>query len=103
MAAQSKDYYAILGVAKEAGAAEIKKAYRKLAVQYHPDKNHGNDEAEEKFKDISEAYEVLSDPQKRSIYDRYGYEGIKGQFRGGGFSWEDFHHADEFGDIFGDL
>lgn len=102
-AGQSKDYYETLGVARDAGADDIKKAYRKLAVQYHPDKNQGNAEAEERFKEISEAYEVLSDPQKRAAFDRYGYEGVKGQFRGGGFSWDDFHHADEFGDIFGDI
>lgn len=99
----SKDYYRTLGIEREASAEEIKKAYRKLALKYHPDKNQGNAESEEKFKEISEAYEVLSDPQKRQIYDRYGYEGIKGQFHGGGFSWEDFHHASEFEDIFGDL
>lgn len=103
MASDSKDYYSILGVGREAGADEIKKAYRKLAIKYHPDKNQGDAEAEERFKEISEAYEVLSDAQKKAAYDRYGYEGVKGQFRGGGFSWDDFHHADEFGDIFGDI
>ena len=103
MASQTKDYYHILGVARGATPDEIKKAYRKLAVKHHPDKNQGNAESEEKFKEISEAYEVLSDPEKRQIFDRYGYEGVKGQFRGGGFNWEDFHHTDEFTDIFGDL
>lgn len=103
MASQTKDYYQLLGVERTATAEEIKKAYRKLAVKWHPDKNPGNKEAEEKFKEISEAYEVLSDPEKRQLFDRYGYEGVKGQFRGGGFSWEDFHHTDEFSDIFGDL
>src|SRR5262245_21319952 len=101
MPTETKDYYQILVIARAARPEDIKKAYRKLAIQYHPDKNHGNTEAEEKFKEISEAYEILSDPQKRATYDRYGYEGIKGQFHRGGFSWEDFHHADEFGDIFG--
>lgn len=100
-----KDYYADLGVERGASAEEIKKAYRKKAIQYHPDRNRDNPEAEERFKEIAEAYEVLSDPQKRQRYDQYGYEGIKGNFhgRGGGFSWDDFHHAGDFDDIFGDL
>ncbi len=72
-----KDYYAILGVPRNATQEEIKRAYRRLAMKYHPDKNPGNKEAEEKFKEISEAYEVLSDPQKRAIYDREGYIGLK--------------------------
>jgi molecular chaperone DnaJ len=76
-----KDYYQILGVSRNATEEEIKKAYRKLAFQYHPDRNPDNKEAEEKFKEISEAYQVLSDPQKRAIYDQYGEEGLKG----GGF------------------
>ncbi len=72
-----KDYYAILGVPRDATQEEIKRAYRKLALKYHPDRNPGNKEAEEKFKEISEAYEVLSDPEKRAIYDSYGYSGLK--------------------------
>ncbi len=72
-----KDYYAILGVSRTATIEEIKKAYRKLAIKYHPDKNPGDKEAEEKFKEISEAYEVLSNEEKRRIYDQYGYEGLK--------------------------
>ena len=77
----AKDYYAILGVSRSASQDEIKKAYRKLAVQYHPDKNPGNKQAEEKFKEINEAYDVLKDEQKRAAYDRYGSEA----FQGGGF------------------
>ena len=72
------DYYKILGINKDADENEIKKAYRKLAIKYHPDKNLGNKEAEEKFKEINEAYEVLSDKDKRSKYDMYGKEGISG-------------------------
>ena len=72
-----KDYYAILGVPRNASQEEIKRAYRRLALKYHPDKNPGNREAEEKFKEISEAYEVLSDPEKRAIYDNYGYSGLR--------------------------
>ena len=94
-----KDYYEILGVSRDATQEEIKKAYRKLALKYHPDRNPGNKEAEEKFKEISEAYEVLSDPEKRAKYDKYGYDGIKGNFSSGGFTWEDFHHFDDLGDI----
>ncbi len=103
-----KDYYAILGVSREATAEEIKKAYRRLAVQYHPDKNPGNKEAEEKFKEAAEAYEVLSNPEKRRIYDQYGHAGLKGGFSGG---FTDFDLSDalrtfmegfgDFGDLFG--
>ena len=78
------EYYDILGASKSASADEIKKAYRKKAVQFHPDKNPGNSEAEKRFKEISEAYEVLSDDKKRQIYDRYGKEGVQGAASGGG-------------------
>ena len=88
---QSMDYYEILQISRDASGAEIKKAYRKLAIQYHPDKNPGDKEAEETFKYINEAYEILSDDKKRQIYDRYGKEGLERQ--GGGF------HANSMDDI----
>ncbi|MBC7336919.1 MAG: J domain-containing protein, partial [Clostridia bacterium] len=84
-----KDYYEILGVPRNASQEEIKKAYRKLVRQYHPDLNKNNPEAEKKFKEINEAYEVLSDPEKRAKYDKYGHVG--GDFRpppGGGFDFD---------------
>jgi molecular chaperone DnaJ len=94
-----RDYYEVLSVERSANGEEIKKAYRKLAMQYHPDRNPGDAEAESRFKEAAEAYDVLRDPDKRARYDRYGHEGVSGQ---GGFqSNEDiFSH---FGDIFGDL
>src|SRR5262245_23464887 len=81
------DYYAVLGVARTASDDDIKKSYRKLAMTYHPDRNNGSKEAEERFKEITEAYDVLRDPQKRAAYDRYGEAGLRGG--GGGF-----HHVD---------
>ena len=99
--AEKRDYYEVLGVDRNASAEEIKKAYRKKAIQYHPDKNPGDKEAEEKFKEAAEAYDVLSDPNKKARYDQFGHAGMEGQggFSGGGFSMEDiFSH---FGDIFG--
>lgn len=97
-----RDYYEVLGVEKTADEAAIKKAYRKLAMQYHPDKNPDNKEAEEKFKEASEAYEVLSDKEKRQLYDQYGHAGVENQFGAGGFSWEDFMQRGDLNDIFGD-
>lgn len=100
--ATKRDYYEVLGVEKNASADEIKKAYRKTAIKYHPDKNPGDKTAEEKFKEAAEAYDVLSDPDKRSRYDQFGHAGVDGSgggFGGGGMSMEDiFAH---FGDIFG--
>ncbi len=98
--AEKRDYYEVLGVAKTATAEEIKKAYRKKAIQYHPDKNPGDKEAEEKFKEAAEAYEVLSDPQKRQRYDQFGFAGMSGAggFSGGDFSMQDIFS--QFGDLF---
>ncbi len=96
-----RDYYEILGISREASVDEIKQQYRKLAIKYHPDKNPDDSEAEEKFKEASEAYEVLSDPNKRSRYDRFGHEGMRGQS-----TYSQSATADDifsaFGDIFGD-
>ena len=99
---EKRDYYEVLGVDRNADEATIKKAYRKLAMQYHPDKNPDNKEAEEKFKEASEAYEVLSDKEKRQIYDQYGHSGLENKFGGAGFSWEEFMHRSDLNDIFGD-
>ncbi len=95
-----KDYYAILGVARNASEAEIKKAYRRLAMKYHPDRNPGDKVAEERFKECKEAYEVLSDPQKRAAYDQFGHAGL-GAAEGPGPGFGGF--GDIFGDIFNDL
>lgn len=95
------DYYEVLGVSKNANDSELKKAYRKLAIKYHPDKNPGDKVAEEKFKSAAEAYEVLSDPKKRARYDQLGHDGLSGQssFSSGGMNMEDIFS--QFGDIFG--
>ena len=96
-----KDYYDILGVSKSASEAEIKKAYRKVAIKYHPDKNPDNPEAEDLFKEAAEAYEVLSDPQKKQRYDQFGHDGMKGGFGGGGGGMNMDDIFSQFGDIFG--
>jgi molecular chaperone DnaJ len=96
-----RDYYDILGVARNASDEEIKKSYRRLAMQHHPDRNPGNREAEEIFKEAAEAYEVLSDSQKRDLYDRYGHEGLNGAGYRGFSGFEDIFAS--FGDIFGDV
>lgn len=99
--AQKRDYYEVLGVGKNTTADELKKAYRKLAVKYHPDKNPDDKEAEEKFKELAEAYGVLSDPDKKARYDQYGHAGMGGAAgQGGGVNMEDIFS--NFGDIFGD-
>src|SRR5580698_1137847 len=97
-----RDYYEVLGVPKGAAADEIKKSYRKVAMQFHPDRNPGDKAAEEKFKEAAEAYEVLSDTDKRAQYDRYGHAGLSGNGRsaGGGMNMDDIFS--QFGDIFGD-
>ena len=108
MAESKRDYYEVLGVSKDADDATLKKAYRKVAKKYHPDVNPGNEEAEKKFKEASEAYAILSDPEKRKQYDQFGHAAFEGGAGGaggyggfGGFSGADF--SDIFGDIFGDL
>lgn len=95
-----RDYYEVLGIEKGASADEIKKAYRKLAKKYHPDVSTEPD-AEERFKEVSEAYDVLSDEQKRSAYDQYGFDGVNSQY--GGFDMNDFAQRMDINDIFGDL
>ena len=86
--AEKRDYYEILEVTKTATVEEIKKAYRKKAIQYHPDKNPGDKEAEEKFKEAAEAYDVLSNPEKRSRYDQFGHAGVSGAAGNGGAAYE---------------
>ena len=102
--ADKRDYYEVLGVDKSADEATIKKAYRQLAKKYHPDMNPGDESAAEKFKEASEAYAVLSDPEKRQKYDQFGHAAFDGGAGGaGGFDFSGMDFSDIFGDIFGDL
>ena len=109
MAQEKRDYYEVLGVSKSATDAEIKKAYRKLAMKYHPDYNPGDKDAEEKFKEVNEANEVLSDPKKRQMYDQYGFACVDPSYAaqngGGAGGFGGFGGADgvDLGDIFGDI
>jgi len=98
--ADKKDYYDTLGLNQQASDAEIKKAYKKLAMKHHPDRNDGNPDSTETFKEVKKAYDILSDPQKKSMYDQYGHAGVD-QAMGGGAGAGDF--GDAFGDIFGDI
>ena len=98
-----RDFYEILGLAKNATEEDIKKSYRKMAMKYHPDRNPDSKGAEEKFKEAKEAYEMLSDPQKREAYDRYGHAGVDPNMGGGGGGGGNGGFADAFGDIFGDI
>ena len=110
MAEEKRDYYQVLGVDKNASAEEIKKAYRKNAMKYHPDRNPGDKQAEEKFKEIGEAYEVLSDSDKRARYDQFGFAGVDPNYGGGagggsgfGGGFGGFGGFGDFGDIFGEF
>ncbi|MBT8496190.1 MAG: DnaJ domain-containing protein, partial [Deltaproteobacteria bacterium] len=98
-----RDFYEVLGVARDAGDSEIKRAYRKLAMEHHPDRNPDDPEAEEKFKEASNAYKVLSDPEQRARYDRFGPDGL----RSGGAGFQGFGGVEDifsaFGDLFGDF
>ena len=92
-----RDFYEVLGISRDAAEADIKKAYRRLAMKYHPDRNPDDEEAESRFKEAKEAYEVLSDPQKRAAYDQFGHAGVDPAAGAG------FNPGDAFGDIFGDV
>ena len=96
-----RDYYEVLGIDRGASSEEMKKAYRRLAMKHHPDRNKDDSDAEKKFKEAKEAYDVLSDADKRAAYDRFGHEGVRAGPTGGGFSAENF--GDIFGDVFGDI
>ena len=97
-----RDYYEVLGIDKSADESEIKKAYRKLAMKYHPDRNQGDSDAEAKFKEASEAYSILYDKEKRSAYDQFGHSAFDGNSQGGGFDFSSSQFSDIFEDFFGD-
>ena len=99
--AAKRDYYEVLGVDRSASDADLKKSYRKLALKFHPDKNPGDKQAEEKFKEAAEAYDVLRDTRKRQIYDQYGHQGLEGSGFSGFGGFEDIFSS--FGDIFEDF
>src|SRR4051812_11120761 len=106
--ASKRDYYEVLGVVRSANTEDLKKAYRKLALQFHPDKNPGDKSSEEKFKEVSEAYEVLSDSKKRQMYDQFGHAAAQGNAGGGfggfgGFGGDATNFQDLFSDVFGDI
>src|SRR3954454_12440180 len=96
------DYYKLLEVPRNCSEADIKKAYRRLAMKFHPDRNPGDKAAEDKFKEAKEAYEVLSDASRRSIYDQHGHAGLEAARQGGGAGTAE-HFSDIFGDVFGDI
>lgn len=98
-----RDYYEILGVSRDVDAKELKKAYRKLAMKYHPDRNPDDKDADAKFKEATEAYEILGDEQKRAAYDQYGHAGVDPNAAGGGFGGGGANFSDIFGDVFGDI
>src|SRR5207247_6613488 len=97
MMATKRDYYEVLGVSREASEEDIKRAYRRLALKFHPDRNPNDAKAEQSFKEAAEAYEVLSDPEKRSKYDRYGHQGLSGT------GFHEFTNAEDIFDAFGDI
>ena len=98
-----RDYYEVLGVSRNASGADLKKAFKKLAMKYHPDRNPDDPAANEKFKEAAEAYEILSDSEKKAAYDQYGHAGVQGMGGGQGAGFQDFNFGDIFGDIFGDV
>src|SRR5437762_35677 len=100
----AQDYYELLGVGRTASPDDLKKAFRKLAMEHHPDRNHGNKDAEKKFKELSHAYDVLKDPDKRAAYDRYGAAAFEGGPGGpGGFQGQGFDFGSVFGNIFDEM
>ena len=98
-----RDYYETLEVSRDSSATELKKAFKKKAMKYHPDRNPDNPDAAQKFKDAAEAYDVLSDPQKKSAYDQFGHSGVEGMGSSGGTNYNEVNINDIFGDIFGDV